>query len=53
MNKKLGLLSPHRKEVEIAMPGGIDSKDILGVTPVHADGSYQGYSIPNPYRKWP
>ncbi|WP_212626924.1 RHS repeat-associated core domain-containing protein [Pseudomonas sp. PP3] len=53
VNKKLGLLSPHRKEVEIAMPGGIDSKDILGVTPVHADGSYQGYSIPNPYRKWP
>jgi RHS repeat-associated protein len=53
VNKKLGILSPHKKEVEIAMPGGIDSKDILGVTPVRADGSYEGYSIPNPYRKWP
>ncbi|MCU1762194.1 DUF6531 domain-containing protein [Pseudomonas sp. 14P_8.1_Bac3] len=51
VNKKLGLLSPHRGETEIAMPGGIDSKDILGVTPVRADGSYEGYSIPNPKRK--
>ncbi|HEF4759190.1 TPA: RHS domain-containing protein [Pseudomonas putida] len=53
VNKKLGLLSPHKKEVEIAMPGGIESKDILGVTPVRADGTYEGYSIPNPHRKWP
>ncbi|WP_277752476.1 enterotoxin A family protein, partial [Pseudomonas sp. Sample_10] len=53
VNKKLGLLSPHKNEKEIAMPGGIDSKDILGATPVRADGSYEGYSIPNPYRKWP
>ncbi|WP_177408828.1 RHS repeat-associated core domain-containing protein, partial [Pseudomonas sp. Irchel s3f7] len=53
VNKKLGILSPHRREVEIAMPGGIDSKDILGASPVNADGSYKGYSIPNPNRKWP
>ncbi|MGY2189105.1 scabin-related ADP-ribosyltransferase, partial [Pseudomonas sp. SDO5591_S426] len=53
VNKKLGVLSPHRREVEIAMPGGVESKDILGVTPVRADGSYEGYSIPNPNRKWP
>ncbi|WP_218189778.1 enterotoxin A family protein, partial [Pseudomonas sp. KK4] len=53
VNKKLGVLSPHKNEVEIAMPGGIESKDILGVTPVRADGSYEGYSIPNPNRKWP
>ncbi|MNU80999.1 putative deoxyribonuclease RhsC [compost metagenome] len=53
VNKKLGVLSPHKREVEIAMPGGVESKDILGVTPVRADGSYEGYSIPNPHRKWP
>ncbi|WP_241494998.1 enterotoxin A family protein, partial [Pseudomonas mediterranea] len=47
VNKKLGLLSPHRKEVEIAVPGGVDKRDIVGATPVHADGSYVGYSIPN------
>jgi RHS repeat-associated protein len=51
VNKRLGMLSPHRKEVEIALPGGVDSRDILGVTPVNADGSYVGYSTPNPYRK--
>jgi hypothetical protein len=51
VNKKLGLLSPHKGEAEIAMPGGIDTKDILGVIPVRADGSYEGYSIPNPNRK--
>ncbi|KPG98685.1 type IV secretion protein Rhs [Pseudomonas sp. RIT-PI-q] len=51
VNKRLGVLSPHRNEVEIALPGGVDSRDILGVTPVNADGSYVGYSTPNPYRK--
>ena len=51
VNKRLGMISPHRKEVEIAFPGGIDSHDILGVTPVNADGSYKGYSTPNPRRK--
>ncbi|MBC3365929.1 RHS repeat-associated core domain-containing protein, partial [Pseudomonas sp. SWRI154] len=47
VNKKLGLLSPHRKEVEIAVPGGVDKKDIVGATPVNSDGSFVGYSIPN------
>jgi hypothetical protein len=47
VNKKLGLLSPHRKELEIAVPGGVDKKDIVGATPVNADGSFVGYSIPN------
>ncbi|MDR8364395.1 RHS repeat-associated core domain-containing protein [Pseudomonas sp. JL3] len=51
VNKKLGMMSPHRGEVEIAFPGGIDTRDIIGVTPVNADGSYVGYSTPNPYRK--
>ena len=53
VNKKLGVLSPHKGEAEIAMPGGVDSKYILGVTPVHADGTYKGYSTPNPNRKLP
>ncbi|WP_053214659.1 RHS repeat-associated core domain-containing protein [Pseudomonas sp. Q12-87] len=47
VNKKLGLMSPHRREVEIAVPGGIDRKDIVGATPVNEDGTYAGYSIPN------
>lgn len=47
VNKKLGLLSPDRKEMEIAVPGGVDKKDIVGATPVDADGAYVGYSIPN------
>jgi RHS repeat-associated protein len=51
VNKRLGMISPHRREVEIALPGGVDSRDILGVTPVNADGSYKGYSTPNPHRK--
>ncbi|MGE8189747.1 RHS repeat-associated core domain-containing protein [Pseudomonas sp. NPDC086278] len=51
VNKRLGLMSPHRKEAEIAFPGGIESRDILGVTPVNADGSYIGFSTPNPNRK--
>jgi hypothetical protein len=51
VNKKLGVLSPHRKEVEIAVPGGIDKKDIVGATPVNDDGSYVGYSIPN-FDRW-
>ncbi|RON57282.1 RHS repeat-associated core domain-containing protein [Pseudomonas frederiksbergensis] len=53
VNKALGMMSPHRREIEIAIPGGINNQDIVGVTPVYADGSYKGYSIPNPYRKQP
>ncbi|MGF6153576.1 RHS repeat-associated core domain-containing protein [Pseudomonas fluorescens] len=51
VNKKLGLMSPHRKESEVAIPGGIDAKDIVGVTPVNADGSHVGYSVLNPNRE--
>ena len=51
VNKELGLMSPHRREVEIAVPGGIKNDDIVGATPVYEDGSYKGYSIPNPFRK--
>jgi RHS repeat-associated protein len=51
VNKELGAMSPHRREVEIAVPGGINNRDIVGATPVTEDGEYIGYSIPNPYRK--
>lgn len=48
VNRELGSSVPFPDEKEIAIPGGIKSKDILGVTPLNADGSYVGYSIPNP-----
>ncbi|MGF6109553.1 RHS repeat-associated core domain-containing protein [Pseudomonas frederiksbergensis] len=51
VNKELGAMSPHRRETEIAFPGGIKNQDIVGATPVYDDGSYKGYSIPNPFRK--
>ncbi|MBC3208614.1 RHS domain-containing protein, partial [Pseudomonas sp. SWRI111] len=51
VNKELGAMSPHRREVEIAFPGGINNRDIVGATPVTENGEYIGYSIPNPYRK--
>jgi RHS repeat-associated protein len=51
VNKELGMMSPHRRETEIAIPGGVNNQDIVGVTPVHADGSYKGYSVPNPFRR--
>jgi hypothetical protein len=51
VNKELGAMSPHRRETEIAFPGGINNRDIVGVTPVTEDGVYKGYSIPNPYRR--
>jgi hypothetical protein len=53
VNKELGMMSPHRREAEIAIPGGIKNHDIVGATPVYDDGSYKGYSIPNPFRKQP
>nr|WP_244220802.1 RHS repeat-associated core domain-containing protein [Pseudomonas kribbensis] len=51
VNKELGAMSPHRREKEIAVPGGINNRDIVGATPVNEDGTYVGYSIPNPYRR--
>jgi hypothetical protein len=51
VNKELGWRSPHTRETEIAFPGGMRTEDIVGATPVYEDGSYKGYSIPNPFRK--
>lgn len=48
VNKELGKAVPFPEEKEIAIPGGVDREDILGVTPLNADGSYVGYSTPNP-----
>ena len=48
VNKTLGSKSPFPEEKEIAIPGGINAHNILGATPVNADGSYVGYTILNP-----
>ena len=53
VNKELGARSKHKKESEIAIPGRIDSKDILGASPVNEDGTYKGYTILNPNREYP
>jgi hypothetical protein len=47
VNKTLGSKSPFPEEKEIAIPGGIESKNILGATPVNPDGSYVGYTVLN------
>ena len=51
VNHELGTKVPFPEEMEIAIPNQILKEDILGVTPVNADGSYVGYSIPNPAGK--
>ncbi|MCP2053796.1 UNVERIFIED_ORG: RHS repeat-associated protein [Pseudomonas fluorescens] len=51
INLELGKQTPYPKEKEFAIHHIINSEDILGATPVKADGSYIGYSIPNPNRK--
>ncbi|WP_262416921.1 RHS repeat-associated core domain-containing protein [Pseudomonas sp. P867] len=51
VNKELGKLAPFDTEAEIAIQSKIRTEDILGVTPMKRDGSYTGYSIPNPNRK--
>jgi hypothetical protein len=43
--------APYPKEKEFAIHHRIHTEDILGVTPMKKDGSYVGYSIPNPNRK--
>jgi hypothetical protein len=48
VNKKLGNKSPFPEEQEIAIPGGATPAQVLGATPVKADGSYSEYSILNP-----
>ncbi|WP_445571270.1 RHS repeat-associated core domain-containing protein [Pseudomonas sp. E102] len=44
---------PFSYEHEIAIPDRIKPEDIIGVTPLKKDGSYVGYSLPNPQRKQP
>ncbi|MBC3386258.1 RHS repeat-associated core domain-containing protein, partial [Pseudomonas sp. SWRI179] len=42
---------PYSYEYEIAIPDRVKTEDIIGVTPLKKDGSYVGYSLPNPQRK--
>ncbi|WLG21482.1 DUF6531 domain-containing protein [Pseudomonas sp. FP1154] len=42
---------PYSYEYEIAIPDRVRTEDIIGVTPLKRDGSYVGYSLPNPQRK--
>jgi hypothetical protein len=51
VNKELKNLAPFAEETEIAFHNKIDTSDIIGVTPLKKDGSYVGYSTPNPNRK--
>ena len=51
LNTELGMQAPYPKEKEFAIHHRIHTEDILGVTPMKKDGSYVGYSIPNPNRK--
>jgi len=51
VNKELAKNAGHYAyEHEIAIPNRIRSEDILGATPLKKDGSYVGYSVPNPQR---
>ena len=51
-NHELGSKVPFPEEKVIAIPNRILPEDILGVTPLKADGTYIGYSIPNPKRQY-
>ncbi len=51
VNATLGSKSPYPTELEIAVPGGISPKDILGATPVYKDGSMANFSILNINRR--
>ncbi len=53
VNAVLGKDSPFPKELEIAVPGGVSPKNILGATPVDASGNFANYSILNPQRYGP
>ncbi|WP_256548053.1 RHS repeat-associated core domain-containing protein, partial [Pseudomonas sp. 24 E 1] len=48
---ELGKSNPFPNEKEFAVHHKIHPEDVLGVTLVKPDGSYVGYSIPNPNRK--
>ncbi|MBN2986649.1 RHS repeat-associated core domain-containing protein, partial [Pseudomonas lactucae] len=50
INTELGKQAPYPKEQEFAIHHKINTEDILGATPVKTDGTYVGYSIPNPNR---
>ncbi|WP_207303114.1 RHS repeat-associated core domain-containing protein, partial [Pseudomonas antarctica] len=50
INKELGNRSDYKKEREIAIPGRIDTNDILGATPLNDDGTHKGYSLINQNR---
>ncbi|WP_274597739.1 RHS repeat-associated core domain-containing protein, partial [Erwinia amylovora] len=47
VNKTLGKNTPFPDEIEMAVPGSISNKDVLGVTPVNGDGSFVGFSFIN------
>jgi RHS repeat-associated protein len=51
INLELGSQSPYPKEKEFAIHKKINTEDIIGATPLKSDGSYIGYSIPNPNRR--
>ncbi|WP_173883071.1 MULTISPECIES: RHS repeat-associated core domain-containing protein, partial [unclassified Pseudomonas] len=53
VNKELGDRSKYKYELEIAIPKRIDTKDILGASPVNDDGTYKGYTLLNPNRGYP
>ncbi|MBY8950094.1 type IV secretion protein Rhs, partial [Pseudomonas sp. SH10-3B] len=53
VNKELGVRSKHKNELEIAIPERIDTKHILGASPVNEDGTFKGYTILNPNREYP
>ena len=48
VNSTLGNLSPHRNELEIAVPGGVNPLDIMGARAVTPDGKFTGPFIRNP-----
>ncbi|UUE59858.1 enterotoxin A family protein [Pectobacterium aroidearum] len=48
VNSVLGRNSPAGHELEVAIPGGVRPGNVLGATPVNADGTLGNYSILNP-----
>ncbi|QPI44087.1 MULTISPECIES: scabin-related ADP-ribosyltransferase [Pectobacterium] len=48
VNSVLGKATPFPRELEVAIPRGVKPENVLGVTPVNADGTFGNYSILNP-----
>jgi hypothetical protein len=44
-------MRPFSNKKEFAIHHKINPEDFLSVTPLKRDGSYVGYSVPNPSRK--